>query len=490
MRFRITVGVFAVALTALSCGTSAPPVPTSPAPATSAFASTPFGVGATDLASCLGGSRDSSCFSATRLRALASGAATAPGAPSGLTASVAGQSVTLTWTAPASGDPVVSYVLEAGSTSGASNLANISTSSTATSYSTSGVPAGTYFVRVRAQNSAGPSGASNEVTVVVGTGGCTSAPGAPTGLTASVSGTTLTLTWNAPAGPCAPTSYGIQAGTGSGLSNVATLNTGNTQTTFSASGVPVGTYFVRVVSTNGNGSSGASNEVIATVGGTAPTPGTSLAGLVTDASSGAPIAGVAVSVQGQNATTGADGRYSISSLTAGSASATAQHQGHRNFTQTVTLSGATTLNIAMTPAIAAGFVGNWSGQWADSTFATSGSTTMTLSVDTIAQTGQLSIDLNGGVYGAGNPPAESVSGSYTTTGGGTFTKTSTFYGNISFTISPTGQISGSAVSPPVNTSISRTDFAGTITSSSMNLSYTVRFTSGSTAVGTVTLTKQ
>jgi hypothetical protein len=243
------------------------------------------------------------------------------------------------------------------------------------------------------------------------------------------------------------------------------------------------------VANNGNGSSGASNEVVATVGGAPPTPGTSLSGLVTDAASGAPIAGVTVSVQGQTGTTGADGRYSIGSLVNGAASLTAQHQGHRNFTQSVTVAGATTLNISMTPAIAAGFAGNWSGNWVNTTFSSTGTVTMSGSADTINQTGQMSVDFNGSVFGAGDPPAEVINGSYTTSGG-TFAKTSTFYGNISFTISPTGQISGSAISPPVASSISRCDFTGTITASAANISYTVRFTNGSTAVGTWTLNKR
>jgi hypothetical protein len=60
-------------------------------------------------------------------------------------------------------------VIEAGSTPGSSNLANLNTGSTATTFSAGGVPAGTYYVRVRAarppQSVSSP---SNELVVIVG----------------------------------------------------------------------------------------------------------------------------------------------------------------------------------------------------------------------------------------------------------------------------------------------------------------------------------
>ncbi len=225
-----------------------------------------FGTGAADLGVCLTSSRDPACFSGALVntRALAGGI-TAPGAPGRLSVTVSGSSVTFVWSPPTSGDPALSYILEAGSTSGAANLANLATDSTATTLSASGVGAGTYFVRVRAQNAGGVSPASNEVVVVVGAGGCASAPSAPSGVTSSVSVATVTITWNAPAGGCAPTSYVLQAGSASGLSNLASFNTGGVATTYVASGIGVGTYYVRVLAANTAGMSTPSNEVTAIV---------------------------------------------------------------------------------------------------------------------------------------------------------------------------------------------------------------------------------
>src|SRR5262249_13108324 len=157
------------------------------------------------FAACLRGSSDPACFSAARAAALPPAAgAIVPGPPINLAFSVSGSTVTLTWTAPASGDPASSYVLDAGSTSGASNLASVATGNAATVFVATGVSAGTYFVRVRAQNASGTGAASNEVVVVVGQVACASPPGPPSGLSSVVSGATVTLGWSAPAGGCAP----------------------------------------------------------------------------------------------------------------------------------------------------------------------------------------------------------------------------------------------------------------------------------------------
>ena len=60
------------------------------------------------------------------------GAAAPPEAPGALSAAVSGNVVSLSWSAPASGPVPSSYLLEAGSVSGASNLASFDTGSAAT----------------------------------------------------------------------------------------------------------------------------------------------------------------------------------------------------------------------------------------------------------------------------------------------------------------------------------------------------------------------
>ena len=263
-----------------AAGCSRGPAPTSPSRAAVespadihpvSTSSALFGAGAVDFGRCLQGAADAACLSGARVgaHAVTGAAATMPGSPLNLSTSSSGSSVTLTWSAPASAD-ATGYLIEAGSAPGLANLANFATGSTATSFSANGIGNGTYYVRVRAQNAAGTSGPSNESTLVVGSAACTSAPGAPGGLTITSSGSTVTLAWGAPGGVCAATSYVLQAGSSAGGSDLANSNVGNT-TSYVAAGVGSGTYYVRVRAANAFGLSGGSNEVVLTVGG-GPSP--------------------------------------------------------------------------------------------------------------------------------------------------------------------------------------------------------------------------
>jgi hypothetical protein len=188
----------------------------------------------------------------------------APGTPIGLAAAISGRTVSLTWT-PGAGDSATSYLLEAGSASGQSDLAAFDTGSAIPTLTATDVPPGVYFVRVRARNASGTSAPSNEVVASV-LGACAGAPGAPTGLTATTNGASVALRWQAPTGSCPATTYVIEAGSGPGLSNLASFSTGSTLTTFSASGVPSGSYYLRVRSGNASGASAPSNEVVMVVG--------------------------------------------------------------------------------------------------------------------------------------------------------------------------------------------------------------------------------
>lgn len=223
-----------------------------------------FRVAAVDFGRCLQDAGTPTCFDAAGLgRAAAVAGLTAPGAPGSLVATSTGSSVTLTWRPPTSGDPVLAYIIEAGSSSGAANLANLSTGNSATIFSATGVGGGTYYIRVRATNAAGTSAPSNEALLVVA---CT-APGAPSGLSVvSNSGGAVVLSWTGASG--SPTSYIVQAGSTAGASNLANTDLGSAATTLRATGVGSGTYYVRVRAKNACGTGNPSNEIVLVVGGT------------------------------------------------------------------------------------------------------------------------------------------------------------------------------------------------------------------------------
>ena len=166
----------------------------------------------------------------------------------------------LAWTAPTTGGAPTGYVIEAGSTPGVANLANFNTGSTATSFSAAGVGAGTYFVRVRAANAGGVSAPSNEALLIVGS--ACAAPGAPSSLAASATGTTVVLTW---VGGTAASSYRLEAGSGPGGTDVLVTDLGSAATSLTAVNVGTGTYFVRLRSVNACGQSGVSNEALVIV---------------------------------------------------------------------------------------------------------------------------------------------------------------------------------------------------------------------------------
>jgi predicted phage tail protein len=197
---------------------------------------------------------------------------TPPGTPTNLAVTVSGSSVSLTWAAPTLGGAITTYIVEAGSAPGLSNLANVATNSTVTAVSFIDVPSGFYYVRVRGRNSAATGTASNEVTAAVNF----ALPGAPTNLGATVSGTTVTLNWTAPAAGGPVSNYVVEAGSAPGLANLAVSATTGAQTSMAFTDVPFGTYYVRVRARNPLGSGNPSNEITVAVICPLPAPPTGL----------------------------------------------------------------------------------------------------------------------------------------------------------------------------------------------------------------------
>ncbi len=189
-----------------------------------------------------------------------------PSAPCCITVNTVGSTVTISWFYSSFfGAAPTSYVIQASSAAGGpADLANFATGSTQTSFSATGVAPGTYFLRVLAANSFGIGPPSDEVSlIVVGPTPCSTAPSAPTNLVAFVSGSTVTLGWSVSTGLV--TSYVVEAGSGPGLANLATADTGSSNGSAIFAGVSRGTYYVRVRAKNSCGVGGASNEIIVVV---------------------------------------------------------------------------------------------------------------------------------------------------------------------------------------------------------------------------------
>jgi hypothetical protein len=183
-----------------------------------------------------------------------------PNAPTGLSASVSGNSVTFTWTAPAQPPSITGYIVEAGAAPGG---VAVSLNAAGTSYTASG-PDGLYYARVRAVNELGAGPASNEVSFRLGV---SAPPGAPTNLVAALRQSRVDLSWTAPAAGGPVEGYIVEAGSSSGASNLLNARVGNVLT-FGAT-APNGRYYVRVRAYNRAGSSPPSNEVVVVPDGTA-----------------------------------------------------------------------------------------------------------------------------------------------------------------------------------------------------------------------------
>ena len=205
-----------------------------------------------------------------------------PGKPPKPRVWTSGRTVMMDWEAPLDGDPVTTYTLEVGSAPGLANLVVVPLSA-ARSFTASGVPDGTFWLRVRAANESGSSDPSEDVGLVMGpSGGCVGLPLAPSALGSTTAGAAVSLAWTAPAG-VAPTSYVLSAGSAPGQSDLATFNTGSTRTGWSGN-APPGLYHVRVAARTACGVGPASNDIavaVAVGGAAAPAAPTQLSASVT-----------------------------------------------------------------------------------------------------------------------------------------------------------------------------------------------------------------
>ncbi len=184
-----------------------------------------------------------------------------PPSPTGLTATVAGANLSLSWTPAPS---AVTTTLLAGTASGSSNIATVPLAGQQSTIA-GAVPPGAYFLRMTSSNACGTSAASGEVLVVMGA--AEALPAAPTNLAVStftdIFSVTATFTWTAP--PGSVTGYQIEAGSGVGLADVGTAQLGPSGTFVLPNAPRGGAYYVRVRAVNAAGTSAPSADVVLAV---------------------------------------------------------------------------------------------------------------------------------------------------------------------------------------------------------------------------------
>ena len=177
--------------------------------------------------------------------------------PTGLTvADLDGRRVSLTWRAPLIGPAPTSYILEGGVRPG-EVLATVPIATTTPAF-TFQVPAGSYYLRVRAVAGPAVSRPSAEIRVHVGS---FAGPSAPRSLSAYGNGSAVVLRWQNTFAGGEPT--GITVDVTQNDVRVASIPMPVTDT-WTYDTVPPGTFGFTVRATNGAGTSGTSNRVTLT----------------------------------------------------------------------------------------------------------------------------------------------------------------------------------------------------------------------------------
>ncbi|HED12903.1 MAG TPA: hypothetical protein ENI62_04495 [Gammaproteobacteria bacterium] len=140
-------------------------------------------------------------------------------------------------------------------------------------------------------------------------------------------------------------------------------------------------------------------------------------------------------------------------------------------------------NIATTVAAADG---PWAGNWTNVSFSTTGTVSLDVTDIPGAETVTLTLDLNGSVFGRGDPAPIILIATYP--GDVAQGVAHTALGIVSMTLTADGDISGTMTSVPV-AGIDSVHYSGTVTSGAVNIAYSIVFTDGTTANGTLNLLK-
>ncbi len=198
------------------------------------------------------------------------GAAGVPGPPTGFSVAASGSDVRLAWGPPVSGGAPTGYTLLArlvpgGPVVGSLALGNV------VSFNLTG-PDGVFYVSLQGTNASGAGAESAQVAVALPA--AVQPPNAPVGLTATVTGTTVVISWLPPPAGSIPAAYLVEAGVVPWFTRaIGTATLPGPARSLVVTDVPDGVYYVRVAGRNAGGSSPPSAELTVVVG-AAAVPGT------------------------------------------------------------------------------------------------------------------------------------------------------------------------------------------------------------------------
>ncbi|MBB2968565.1 LamG-like jellyroll fold domain-containing protein [Leifsonia aquatica] len=197
---------------------------------------------------------------------------TPPTVPSGVAVANAGGAPQVSWTASTDNVGVASYSVYRGTTAGFTPGAGnqVATGVTTTSYTDAAGLVGTYYYKVVALDGAGNASAPSSAASI--TLSDTTPPTAPTGVAASLSGSTVSLSWTAATDNVGVTAYQVHRSTTSGFTPDGSTLIGTVSSTSATDTLPgMGTYYYRIVAVDAAGNSGApSDQATATLGDTTP----------------------------------------------------------------------------------------------------------------------------------------------------------------------------------------------------------------------------
>ena len=205
------------------------------------------------------------------------GHAVAPSAPGTVSAVGSVGQATLSWAAASDNVGVLRYNVHRSTTAGFTPSAANRIAQPATPGYIDTTAPGSYFYKVTAEDAAGNIGpVSNEAAATVTAD--TTAPSAPSALTAPVTGATANLAWTGSTDNVAVLRYNVHRGSSAGFSPSAGNRIAQpTGTSHADSGLATGTYYYKVTAEDAAGNiSAASNEATATVADATPpsAPGT------------------------------------------------------------------------------------------------------------------------------------------------------------------------------------------------------------------------